>query len=284
MTLRAKCNMRLLETDERRRATPGERDSRRVIGGMLVQDRDTESEDRDMMDVVAGAAPTERSGATCCSPGASPSTCARTRSCSPTTPRPSASAPGRCRASTRRGSALGKAVTPVAGAVLASDAFFPFADGVEAALDAGVRVIIQPGGAKRDDEVIAAVETGRRHDGLHRPPPLPALSCTSRADAAATATIPAVREFPTILDLVGDTPIVRLPQMQPAGGARLLAKLEYLNPGGSIKDRIGLPDDRGGRARRACCGPAARSSSRPPATPASGSRWSRRSAATAASS
>jgi cystathionine beta-synthase len=50
-----------------------------------------------------------------------------------------------------------------------------------------------------------------------------------------------VREFPTILDLVGNTPIVRLPKMQPAGGGRLLAKLEYLNPGGSIKDRIGLP-------------------------------------------
>jgi cystathionine beta-synthase len=50
-----------------------------------------------------------------------------------------------------------------------------------------------------------------------------------------------VREFPTILDLVGNTPIVRLPKMQPAGGARVLAKLEYLNPGGSIKDRIGLP-------------------------------------------
>jgi phosphoribosylaminoimidazolecarboxamide formyltransferase / IMP cyclohydrolase len=67
--------------------------------------------------------------------------------------------------------ALGKALSPVAGAVLASDAFFPFADGVQAALDAGVRVIIEPGGSKRDDEVIAAVEkaggtlvfTGRRH-------------------------------------------------------------------------------------------------------------------------
>jgi cystathionine beta-synthase len=50
-----------------------------------------------------------------------------------------------------------------------------------------------------------------------------------------------VREFPTILDLVGGTPIVRLPRMQPRGCARVLAKLEYLNPGGSIKDRIGLP-------------------------------------------
>jgi len=59
----------------------------------------------------------------------------------------------------------------LAGAVLASDAFFPFADGPQIALDAGVRAIVQPGGSKRDDEVIAAVRqagaamvfTGRRH-------------------------------------------------------------------------------------------------------------------------
>ena len=58
-----------------------------------------------------------------------------------------------------------------AGAVLASDAFFPFADGPQLALDAGVAALIQPGGSKRDDEVIAAVQnagaamvlTGRRH-------------------------------------------------------------------------------------------------------------------------
>jgi cystathionine beta-synthase len=49
------------------------------------------------------------------------------------------------------------------------------------------------------------------------------------------------REFPSVLEIIGDTPIIRLPQLQPPGGALLLAKLEYLNPGGSIKDRIGLP-------------------------------------------
>jgi phosphoribosylaminoimidazolecarboxamide formyltransferase/IMP cyclohydrolase len=57
------------------------------------------------------------------------------------------------------------------GAVLASDAFFPFPDGPELALDAGVTAIVQPGGSKRDDEVVAAVDaagavmvmTGRRH-------------------------------------------------------------------------------------------------------------------------
>ncbi len=57
------------------------------------------------------------------------------------------------------------------GAALASDAFFPFADGPQLAIEAGVRSIIQPGGSVRDDEVIAAADeagiamvmTGRRH-------------------------------------------------------------------------------------------------------------------------
>ena len=57
------------------------------------------------------------------------------------------------------------------GAVLASDAFFPFRDGVDRAAQAGVAAIIQPGGSIRDEEVIAAAEehgismvlTGRRH-------------------------------------------------------------------------------------------------------------------------
>src|SRR5215211_605978 len=48
------------------------------------------------------------------------------------------------------------------------------------------------------------------------------------------------REYPTVLELVGATPIVRLDKLSPPGGAQLLAKLEYLNPGGSVKDRIGL--------------------------------------------
>ena len=48
------------------------------------------------------------------------------------------------------------------------------------------------------------------------------------------------REYPNLLELVGSTPIVRLDNLSPAGHARILAKLEYLNPGGSVKDRIGL--------------------------------------------
>ncbi|MGH7903332.1 MAG: cystathionine beta-synthase [Candidatus Dormibacteraceae bacterium] len=48
------------------------------------------------------------------------------------------------------------------------------------------------------------------------------------------------RIYPTILDLIGNTPLVRLQRIAPPGGPTLLAKLEYLNPGGSVKDRIGL--------------------------------------------
>ena len=47
--------------------------------------------------------------------------------------------------------------------------------------------------------------------------------------------------YPTILELVGATPIVRLDKLSPRGGAEIVAKLEYLNPGGSVKDRIGPP-------------------------------------------
>ncbi|MGJ3238977.1 MAG: bifunctional phosphoribosylaminoimidazolecarboxamide formyltransferase/IMP cyclohydrolase [Anaerolineae bacterium] len=67
--------------------------------------------------------------------------------------------------------AVKKAGDDARGAVLASDAFFPFADGIEAAASAGITAIIQPGGSIRDNEVIAAanaagiamVFTGTRH-------------------------------------------------------------------------------------------------------------------------
>ena len=81
----------------------------------------------------------------------------------------------------------------------------------------------------------------------------------------------------SITELIGRTPLVRLNQVSDESDAEVLGKLESFNPGGSVKDRIGLADDRGGGARRAASPPARRrSSSRPPATPASGWRWSRR--------
>ena len=59
----------------------------------------------------------------------------------------------------------------VAGSVMASDAFFPFRDGIDAAAEAGIKAVIQPGGSMRDEEVIAAADehgiamvfTGMRH-------------------------------------------------------------------------------------------------------------------------
>ncbi len=67
--------------------------------------------------------------------------------------------------------ALGRAVPLTEGSAVASDAFFPFADGIEALAEAGARAVIQPGGSMRDDEVIAAADrlglamvfTGQRH-------------------------------------------------------------------------------------------------------------------------
>jgi len=64
-----------------------------------------------------------------------------------------------------------KAQSPLDGAVMASDAFFPFRDGVDTAATAGVRAVVQPGGSIRDEEVIAAADehdmtmvfTDRRH-------------------------------------------------------------------------------------------------------------------------
>ncbi len=67
--------------------------------------------------------------------------------------------------------AVSRAGSRAAGSVAASDAFFPFADGLQVLADAGVRAVAQPGGSVRDDEVVAAAEaagmtmylTGVRH-------------------------------------------------------------------------------------------------------------------------
>ncbi len=48
------------------------------------------------------------------------------------------------------------------------------------------------------------------------------------------------REYPTVLDLVGNTPLVRLQRITRGLAPTVIAKLEYLNPGGSVKDRIGM--------------------------------------------
>jgi phosphoribosylaminoimidazolecarboxamide formyltransferase/IMP cyclohydrolase len=67
--------------------------------------------------------------------------------------------------------AIMKSVLPTAGTVCASDAFFPFRDGLDIVIDAGITAVAQPGGSVRDEEVIAAADernitmvfTGERH-------------------------------------------------------------------------------------------------------------------------
>ncbi|MFW0179677.1 bifunctional phosphoribosylaminoimidazolecarboxamide formyltransferase/IMP cyclohydrolase [Rothia sp. P7208] len=76
-----------------------------------------------------------------------------------------------CKLSVERANTLADNAERARGSVAASDAFFPFADGLQILIDAGVRAVVQPGGSIRDEEVIAAAEsagvtmyfTGSRH-------------------------------------------------------------------------------------------------------------------------
>ncbi len=171
--LRRKEAVRLLDSAERRLATNRERDYRRVVGGLLAQDRDDDVEDREGMIVVCGD-PDEADWG---------DLLFAWRVCKHVTSNAIVIAKGLRTVGIGAGQmsrvdAVRLAVEKArehghdpAGAALASDAFFPFPDGPATALDAGVGSIIQPGGSKRDADVVAAVEragatmvfTGRRH-------------------------------------------------------------------------------------------------------------------------
>jgi phosphoribosylaminoimidazolecarboxamide formyltransferase / IMP cyclohydrolase len=171
--------MRILENAEQRAYEPRERDVKRVRGGLLVQDPDRIEETRESMRVVTTAQPTEehwddmlfawkvcrhvrsnaivlaRDGATL---GIGAGQMSRVDSV-------------RIAIEKTRDARGTEADELLAGSVVASDAFFPFADGPQLAIEAGAKAVIQPGGSKRDNEVIAAcdeagvtmVVTGRRH-------------------------------------------------------------------------------------------------------------------------
>jgi phosphoribosylaminoimidazolecarboxamide formyltransferase / IMP cyclohydrolase len=165
---------RILEDRERRRAYPGERHYRRVLGGFLVQDDDADVDDRERMEVVAGQAPDEAGWG---------DLIFAWRVCKHVLSNAIVIAKGLQTIGVGAGQmsrvdavriALDKAREhghSLEGAALASDAFFPFPDGPELALEAGIGAIVQPGGSKRDEDVIAAVEkagatmvfTRRRH-------------------------------------------------------------------------------------------------------------------------
>jgi phosphoribosylaminoimidazolecarboxamide formyltransferase/IMP cyclohydrolase len=171
--LKEKPATRILEDRERRLSNPGERDYRRVLGGVLVQERDWDVDAREGMEVVSGS-PDEITWG---------DLLFAWRVCKHVTSNAIVLARDLQTIGIGAGQmsrvdavriALEKAREhghATAGAALASDAFFPFADGPKLALGADVTGIIQLGGSKRDDEVIEAVEragatmvfTGRRH-------------------------------------------------------------------------------------------------------------------------
>ena len=171
--LRGKKQLRILADRERRADTPGERDYTRVLGGLLVQDRDADVEERSTMETVCGELTDEqwidalfawrvcrhvRSNAIVIARGLQTIGIGAGQM----------SRVDAVRIAIDKARELGH---DLAGSVLASDAFFPFADGPQLALDAGVVAIVQPGGSRRDDEVVEAVGragaamvfTGRRH-------------------------------------------------------------------------------------------------------------------------
>ena len=77
--------------------------------------------------------------------------------------------------------------------------------------------------------------------------------------------------FANIVESIGNTPLVELPRLSPKPGVRICAKLEGRNPTGSVKDRVAKAMIEAAEARGRDRARARRSSSRPPATPAS--RW-----------
>ena len=168
----AKPNLRVMEDNEQRAIQVSEPDTKRVIGGLLVQDRDMDFEDRDEMQVVTERRPTEAEWGEM---GFAWKVCKHVRSNAIVLARELASAGIGAGQMSRVDSvriALDKAAAGgVEGAAMASDAFFPFADGPELAMEAGVTAIIQPGGSVRDHEVVEAADrvgaamvfTQRRH-------------------------------------------------------------------------------------------------------------------------
>ncbi len=169
--LSTKKNMRILEIPSSAGNRPADYDYRRVVGGLLIQERDNISENIKNAQVVTQRTPTEdecqaldfawhvvkhvKSNAIVFSTknqlvGVGAGQMSRVDSVK---------------------IARMKANLPTEGTVLASDAFFPFRDGVDMAAEAGVTAIIQPGGSIRDEETIKAADehgiamifTGKRH-------------------------------------------------------------------------------------------------------------------------
>jgi phosphoribosylaminoimidazolecarboxamide formyltransferase/IMP cyclohydrolase len=164
--LQQKEPIRILDEEERRQSDPAERDFKRVHGGVLIQDRDGDPEPREIMEAVTKTEPTDSQWDDMCFAW---TVCRRVRSNAIVIARDGATlgigagqmsrvdsvrlAVEKCREA--RGT---DAEALLAGSALASDAYFPFADGPELAIEAGTTAVIQPGGSKRDGDVIEACD------------------------------------------------------------------------------------------------------------------------------
>lgn len=168
--LRTKANLRILAVD--RPARPGgDLVTRTVSGGLLVQQPDSAPETPDQWTVPTTAKPDE---ATLAQLAFAWKVCKHVKSNGIVLTKDRAVVGVGAGQMSRVDSvkiAVEKSGGRHTGSVLASDAFFPFRDGPDAALDAGVAALIQPGGSKRDAEVVEACDergvpmvfTGRRH-------------------------------------------------------------------------------------------------------------------------
>jgi phosphoribosylaminoimidazolecarboxamide formyltransferase/IMP cyclohydrolase len=170
--LTRKPSLRILEDNERRTAMIAEPDIKQVMGGLLVQDRDIEFADRTEMEIATRREPTDEEWRDLLFAW---QICKHVRSNAIVLAKSQATAGIGAGQMSRVDSvrlAVDKSrLKSLQGAVLASDAFFPFSDGPEIAIGAGVTAIIQPGGSRNDPEVretadaagIAMFFTSRRH-------------------------------------------------------------------------------------------------------------------------
>jgi phosphoribosylaminoimidazolecarboxamide formyltransferase / IMP cyclohydrolase len=169
--LGGKERLRVLEDNERRAMNLAEQDTKRVMGGLLVQDRDMDLEDRSEMQVVTERRPNEAEWSEMLFAW---KVCKHVRSNAIVLSKGLATVGIGAGQMSRVDSvrlALEKSPNGVEGAAMASDAFFPFPDGPQLAIAAGVGAVIQPGGSVRDHEVVEAADnagitmvfTRRRH-------------------------------------------------------------------------------------------------------------------------
>jgi phosphoribosylaminoimidazolecarboxamide formyltransferase / IMP cyclohydrolase len=171
--LRRKQNVRILVDHERRRTSDDARHYKRVLGGLLVQDPDGEIEERDGWELVAGEADERQWGDLVfawrvCKHVSSNAIVLAKDLATIGIGAGQMSRVDAVRIAVEKAQSFGHDLD---GAVLASDAFFPFPDGPQIALDAGVTAVVQPGGSRRDQDVVDAVAaagaamafTRRRH-------------------------------------------------------------------------------------------------------------------------